>query len=255
MLSRRIKNSHTTHNSNDITKESITMRRILSAVLAVISVLTIASTSFAQDVTTIEHTTTADTLATVSDTEVPSLPSAEQVPVDESESTTFSADSNVPDSVSDDDSIISDAYVAIMYLCVSGIHAPYAFGHTWICIKNTSDETITIGSRNIEPSEMASFGLHHFDGMHYDDEMNDYRGETVSAREYKLTREDLGKAADEITASRWHWYEYLTHNCTNFATSVWNKVTGSHYFAFCFPFVVQIQMAGNGLSKLTIGSR
>lgn len=151
---------------------------------------------------------------------------------------------------SEDESLLSDAAVAIMYLCVSGPHAPYIFGHTWICIKNISDESLKVGNSEIAPGAMSSFGLHHFDGLHYDEEMRDYQGETVNARECRLTRKDLKSAEEEITNSRWHWYEYLTHNCTNFATSVWKKVTGQSFFAFCFPFVVKIQMAGAGLKKL-----
>jgi hypothetical protein len=152
----------------------------------------------------------------------------------------------------DDESLLSDAVVAIMYMCVSGPHAPYIFGHTWICIKNVTEKNLKVGNTEIAPGAMASFGLHHFDGLHYDDEMYDYSGETVNATECKLTRRDLKSAEEEITNSRWHWYEYLTHNCTNFATSVWKKVTGKGFFVFCFPFVVQIQMAKEGLKKINI---
>lgn len=153
------------------------------------------------------------------------------------------------DTAENEDESLKD-FVATMYLCVSGMTGKYWFGHTWICIRNDSDEDIKIGSRVIAPGEMASFGLHHFDGMHYDDEMRDYNNKNVKAEEKKLTRSDLKNAEDEITNSNWHWYEYLTHNCTNFATSVWKKVTGKHYFAFCFPFVVSSQMRNTKSLKI-----
>lgn len=239
------------------------MKRIVSIVLSFASILTIAVPAFAEELPDeaepdrccAEQETTEQFFAE----EYP-LENLSAVQYPETSSTVSSAYSeennsiNNPNRVSEEDSIITDTVVAIMYLCVSGPHAPYFFGHTWICIKNISDEAITVGSRTLEPGEMMSAGLHHDGGMHYDDEIHDYEGDTVQAREYELTRDELRTAEKEITNSRWHWYEYFAHNCTNFATTVWNKVTGQHYFAFCFPFIVQIQMAGNGLERIVMGS-
>ncbi len=233
------------------------MKKIVSVVLSLVSVIALAIPAFAEELSDDPDPDRcyAEQYVTAPISEVPDSTTAlnsEQSASDDSDSLSDDTHENAPDSISEEDSIISDAIVAIMYLCVSGPHAPYYFGHAWICIKNISEETIMIGSHSVAPGEMASFGLQHFDGMHYNDEMNDYRGETVSAREYRLTRNDLDKAEKEITNSRWGWYEYLAHNCTNFATSVWNKVTGQHFFAFCFPFIIQIQMAGTDLKKIDI---
>ena len=242
MLNERVKNSHTTQNSNDITKENIIMRRILSAILAVISVFTVASPVFAQDITAIDYATEADSPAAVFDTEISSLPAAEQAYFDESESATLSADSDVHDSISNDDPTLTDNAVAIIYLCASGPHIPYFTGHAWVCIRNISEDNLTVGDRIITPGEMASFGLHSFNAMLCDEEMDVYAGETVRAREYELTQSDFDSAVREITASKWRWYELFTHNCTNFAISVWNEATGQNLVAFCFPFIVQLQI-------------
>lgn len=153
--------------------------------------------------------------------------------------------------VSGDD---ADEPVAIIYLCVSGPHAHYFFGHTWICIRNISSGTITVDGTDIQPGEMASFGLHHDGGLHINRELNRYRGETVTAKQASLTSSQLSDAEGEITSSRWSWYELFAHNCTNFATSVWAMVTGVNYVAFCFPFIVQMQMALSGTDSLVIGN-
>ena len=204
------------------------MKKFVSIILSIATVLSIAVPSFAEETkTTTEYSNCYRQEITATATDCTDFLSEEAY--------TGSSD-----------------FVAIMYLCVSGPHAPYYFGHTWICIRNISDEVINIGESIINPGMMESFGLHHFDGMHYDREMNNYRGETVKAREFMLTKNDISSAMKEITDSRWHWYEYFTHNCTNFATSVWQETTGQHYFTFCFPFVVQIQMAVSGTKGLSI---
>ncbi len=220
------------------------MKRITALILTLVSVITIATPAFAQDLTANEPETVNYEII---ENEAQAADAAEAV-----ENAPDYEESEEQAVENDDESLLSDAVVAIMYMCVSGPHAPYIFGHTWICIKNVTEKNLKVGNTEIAPGSMASFGLHHFDGMHYDDEMYDYRGETVNATECRLTRKDLKAAEEEITHSRWHWYEYLTHNCTNFATSVWKKVTGKGFFVFCFPFVVQIQMAKEGLKKINI---
>ena len=220
------------------------MKKIISVILVALSFTATALSAYATD------ENTPDAYATQYET-----PDTYESIVDTVNPDTFTADSDTvmtEAAEAGEDSILTDIPVAIMYLCVSGPHSKYVFGHTWICIKNISDEKLTVGSKIIEPGKMSSFGLHHFDGMHYDDEMYDYNGETVKTREKRLTRSELKTAADEITDRNWHWYEYFAHNCTNFATSVWKETTGQHYFAFCFPFIVQIQMAVSGMKSLTI---
>ncbi len=151
-----------------------------------------------------------------------------------------------------DDSSIIDDVVAIMYLCISGPHAPYLFGHAWICVKNPGDEPIDVCGYTLQPGEMMSMGLHSGRGMTFNEEMHDFRGKTVQAKKTELRRSDLSNAESEVKNSRWGHYELFTHNCTNFATSVWRKVTGQGFLAFCFPFIVQLQMLVSGTSSLKI---
>ena len=160
------------------------MKKFTAILLTLITFITIATPAFAQDAA----------LNTPESIQEEAAVNEEQISYTEE-----SPAANVPDSFeseadaakNEDESLLSDAVVAIMYMCVSGPHAPYIFGHTWICIKNVTEKNLKVGNTEIAPGAMASFGLHHFDGLHYDDEMYDYSGETVNATECKLTRRDL----------------------------------------------------------------
>ena len=143
--------------------------------------------------------------------------------------------------------------VAILYHCASGIHMPYIFGHTWLCIENVSGETIYVGSEAIEPGQIISAGLHSAHGMEFNKEMREYRGSFVSALKAEMTAEELKKAESEILSSRWHYLEFFGHNCTNFSCSVWKKVTGQKLTPFVFPFVIKAQFPKDRTVKLYIG--
>jgi len=147
--------------------------------------------------------------------------------------------------------------VARMYLCVGGIRVPYFFGHAWICIENISDEPITIDGVTIQPGETVSTGLRSGSGgskvgKNWNCEMKDYRGCKISAVSTEVTSAQLKTAENEIENSKWSWYELFTHNCTNYATSVWAAVTGKRYFAFCFPFVVRGQFSSSEVVQVNI---
>ena len=240
------------------------MKKFISIIIATATVFSIAVPAFAKEVIIDEYNEPAGVYETYADTaEQPDTVEAadEETPdnIDSEASIPDAADINKFDNGTDTADTDSDFLfdrnpVAILYLCASGIHSHYAFGHTWICIKNISKDDITIGGKVIAPNEMASFGLHHDGGMHCNREIERFSGETVKAKQKKLNRSELLIASNEISNSRWGWYEYFAHNCTNFATTVWNKVTGAHLFAFCFPFVVQIQMAFGGTESLSMNS-
>jgi len=264
------------------------MKRIISIILAVISTVIIAVPAFADEtgsealaerITEAYTEEYADEYTGEGETEEPhseeqtEAPDAEEVQAEyieepeaitEETTATETAEepavrlANEPAAVEmgegeNEDSSVIDDVVAIMYLCISGPHSPYLFGHAWICIENPGDETIDVCGYTLEPGEMMSMGLHSGRGMTFNEEMHDYKGKTVQAKKTELRKSDLANAESEISNSRWGWYELFSHNCTNFATSVWKRVTGQRFAAFCFPFIVQIQMAISGTSSLRIG--
>ncbi len=184
------------------------------------------------------------------DTDIPSSDISD-IPVDN----TDIPENDIPDdNIDNTDNSVTDSekYIAIIYLCESGPHAPYIFGHVWICLKNITDDYLSVGKYIVKPGETVSFGSHHFDGVHLNEEMNRFRGCSVNAIERYITSDILDRVADEISSSRWSWYEYFTHNCTNFASAVWSIVSGRKYFCFCFPFVIGIQMLFENTIKLRI---
>ena len=146
----------------------------------------------------------------------------------------------------------ADETVAVMYLCVSGVHFPYIFGHSWICISNVSNETLTVGNETLAPGEMKSFGLHAGVGMTVNREMSRFSGSTVSALQTPLNRADLEKAGREITDSNWNYYLLFTHNCTHFASAVWAAVTGKKYKTGVFPIVLKNNLPSNELVSVRI---
>ncbi len=239
------------------------MKRFISIILTIVTVFSIAVPAFAKEIIIGEYNEPAAVYETHEDTaEQPDAVTVNDEEIPDSVNDDSASEEADPNEIKNDtdgaetdsDFLFDRSPVAILYLCASGIHSHYAFGHTWICIRNISKDNITVGGKVIAPDEMASFGLHHDGGMHCNREIERYSGETVKAKEKKLTRTELLIAANEISNSRWGWYEYFAHNCTNFATTVWNRVTGSHLFAFCFPFVVQLQMAISGTDTITMKS-
>ena len=142
--------------------------------------------------------------------------------------------------------------VAIMYHCVSGIHSPYVFGHSWICISNVSDKPITVGPEKIEPDSMISVGLHAAKGRVFNREMREFKNCFVTAIQREMTSEDIKKAENEIMKSKWTYYELFGHNCTNFSSAVWKAVTGRKFTPFIFPVAIKNQFKKSETIKIFI---
>ena len=133
---------------------------------------------------------------------------------------------------------------AKMYLCFSHPYDKYIFGHVWIVIENTGTRTLRVADLEIQPGDIGTFGLHHFDGLHINDEKAIFRGRSVKALEVTVSYEQIEEIDTEMCSARWHRYEYFTHNCTNFVSAIWKIATGRGFFVFCFPFIIAIQMSG-----------
>ena len=143
---------------------------------------------------------------------------------------------------------------AVIYLCSSGPNGHYLMGHVWICLKNTGSEPFDFAGCEVAPGKMISAGLHHGGGLFFNREMKHYAGKSVRCEKRELNEEGIARASAEASKSKWGRYELFTHNCSNFAAAVWRAATGENAFAFCFPFVVSIQMMAHGSERLTISS-
>ena len=205
------------------------MKRFVSAILAIVMTLLLFCSVYADNSPELAEQSAA-------------VDSAENIQL----SSEDIADVVSPENIESDASGKDDENVAILYLCAAGPRGRYIWGHAWIMIKNISDEDIVIGENIIPPGTMISAGLHHDGGLKYNRELETFNGCTVSAKEKYMNAKELEICKKEMFSSRWSWYEYFAHNCTNFATSVWLAVTGNFYICFCFPFVVQLQLAASG---------
>ena len=241
------------------------MKKLTALLLAAATAFTLSYPAFAID----EDTVSPDIAVESQVCEIPDAQISEEAPdvmpdsytdeenaVDDTAAEKSAVQDTEPASGDEDSDFIFDKKepVAILYLCVSGPTAHYGFGHTWICIRNISAKDISVGSQIIHPRKMISAGLHHNGGIHFNDELRQYDKKAVTALSKNLTIDGLEKAEKEMLKSTWRWYELFVHNCTNFATSVWLAATGQFFLAFCFPFVVQIQMAFNKTEKLSIAA-
>ena len=148
----------------------------------------------------------------------------------------------------------ADGAVAEIYHCATGMSLSYFFGHTWICIRNVSTETLYIGSVEIKPGRMISAGLHYGPGLDYNREMRQFAGKGVTALKARIGPDGFNAAAAEMQKSEWSRYMVFTHNCTNFSTSVWSAATGQRMSPFIFPFVVKSQMSSRSPVTLYIDS-
>ena len=146
----------------------------------------------------------------------------------------------------------ADEPVAEIYLCFCGIHLPYFFGHTWLCIVNTGNAPITVGEETVEPGGMISVGLHADGGMTYNLEMTQFRGENVTAEKATLTAEALQRTESEILSSNWNYYNVLFHNCAHFSAAVWKAATGENYRPSIFPLLLRAQVPAEKRSRLYI---
>ncbi len=146
-----------------------------------------------------------------------------------------------------------DEPAATIYLCVSGIHPLYFFGHAWICIANTGYRTLTVGEVTLQPGEMMSVGLHSGAGMTYNREMSRFSRSTVKALAQQITSAQLENAEREILSDKWDYYLLFTHNCTHFTSAVWKATTGVSFRTAVFPFVLQSQLPSDRTVQLYIG--
>lgn len=154
-----------------------------------------------------------------------------------------------------------DAKVAALYLCGSHSVDGCFFGHTWIYIENLSDQVLTVGKKTLAPGKGMSVGLHSKrigggdrGGVYYDSESSVLAGKDAKQaatlkKEARITLGQLENVTREILSGKWDSYEMFTHNCTNFASAIWDAATGDHTFGFCFPFVLMLQMLLRGATR------
>ncbi len=133
--------------------------------------------------------------------------------------------------------------VAMMYACVKFT----IFGHVWIYIENTSDETIKVGALDVAPGEGASagtFGISRAEGsgLYYNVEAYRAKGK-VLGMSTPLTGSQLSTVNEKITnRNKWNFFG----NCVAFTAVVWNSVSKNKIVPLVFPLFTLIHIAFYG---------
>lgn len=145
--------------------------------------------------------------------------------------------------------------VAIMYLCSDIDLFPFV-GHCWIYVENLSDSPITVGLYEVPEGQGVSVGSFSFSvmdgwGLYYNLEgWRENRDDTVKRARYvstELDAEKLEKLTDSLTSYPNYWGPVA--NCSTFAFSIWNSVTGDFYFSLLIPAIAHLELIIGGAKK------
>ncbi|MCQ2481124.1 MAG: hypothetical protein MJ121_03295 [Clostridia bacterium] len=129
------------------------------------------------------------------------------------------------DDTAEDDSVVSAAKVANMYILYSVANP--SCPHMWIYIENTSNKTLMVGHYKLPAGEAVSIGnwkdRGNGGGVHYNLERYWVKDETYSRTIYlktTLTELEVSSISACIdTHDTWSW----VHNCAWLATAIWNR--------------------------------
>ena len=208
------------------------MKRAISIILAALLIFGVSVSAFAEN------------------TDIPEIPTNEETtnePTTEEESTQPSTDAEeetTEPEISDD----PDEKVATLSIC-SCMSTPVVAGHTYIYVQNLSDEPIEVGLYEVPVGQGVSVGtlsisVHDGWGIYYNIET--YREPReghipqIWSKTIELDKADLEKLDKKLDKFVNYWGPFF--NCSFFAFSVWNNVSGD----FLIPLVIP------GLSHLIV---
>lgn len=208
------------------------MKKILSVLLAVICVFSLAMTAFAEDTAAQPETAVTD---------------------ENTETAEDAADPEEPEEPVEPEEVFD----VTMYICAT---ANSLTGHVWLYFVNNSNVTVKIGYADLEPGMGMSVGS--LRNSRKDGGGTYYNGEAaMAARDGKLeslknhthslkmslTKEQLEKVNEKIKSK--NVYEMIFCNCGVFATSVWNSVSNKKVVHIVLPIFTILNMKILGAKK------
>lgn len=132
--------------------------------------------------------------------------------------------------------------VAELYVC-SSMSIPVIAGHTYIYVKNLTDEPLQVGLYEVPVGEGVSIGTLSISvsdgwGIYYNleahrENRDDHLSDVWSKSVY-LDRDDLADLNERLDGYLNHWDIFF--NCAYFAYSMWNGTTGD----FVMPFIIPL---------------
>ncbi len=152
----------------------------------------------------------------------------------------------------------SDETVATVSLC-SNIYVWPISGHTWIYVHNNSDEPIQVGHYTVQPDQGMSVGAFSFSvndgwGLYYN--MESYK-ENEKNRAHNVRSISEGINAEELktlnqTLINYPNYWGFVNNCATFSFTIWNSISGDHYFSLLIPAISDFMILCGGGKKGTL---
>ncbi len=160
------------------------------------------------------------------------------------------------------DTAAGDSSEAVAELSVcSSMSIPVIAGHTYIYVKNLTDEPLRVGLYDVPVGEGVSIGSLSVSvsdgwGIYYnleahrenrDDHLSDIWSKTV-----KITQSELDKLNGKLNGYLNHWDVFF--NCAYFAYSMWNGTTGDFVMPFVIPLFSHwaLQLSGGEKGKLEL---
>ena len=208
------------------------MKKAISIILAALLIFGVSVSAFAENTDMPEIPTNEETTNESTTEEESTQPST-----DAEEETT---EPEIPDD--------PDEKVATLSIC-SCMSTPVVAGHTYIYVENLSDEPIEVGLYEVPVGQGVSLGTLSFSvydgwGIYYN--LETYREPReghipqIWSKTMELDKSDLEKLDKKLDNFVNYWG--LFFNCSFFAFSVWNNISGD----FLIPLVIP------GLSHLVV---
>lgn len=146
----------------------------------------------------------------------------------------------------------TDEAVATISLC-SNIYVWPISGHTWIYVHNNSDEPIQVGHYEVPVGQGVSVGAFSFSvddgwGLYYNIEAYKENGknrmDSVCSISEDLDAEELATLSEKLKNYPNYWG--FVANCATFSFSMWNSVTGDHFFSLLIPAISELMIIIGG---------
>lgn len=145
--------------------------------------------------------------------------------------------------------------VATVSVC-SCIYVWPISGHTWIYVHNYSGEPIQVGLYEVPAGQGVSVGSFSFSvrdgwGLYYNLEAYRENRDDNSANHWTITKELNADELEILSSSLKDYPNYwgFAANCATFAFSIWNSVTGDHFFSLLIPAISQFMVRVGGGEK------
>lgn len=146
----------------------------------------------------------------------------------------------------------NDEIIARLYVC-SSMSVPVLVGHVYLYVENLSDEPITVGLYEVPAGQGVSVGTMCFSvsdggGIYYNVEAyrinKSDKNDSVLCKSKDLTKTELERLSQKLSGALNHWD--IVFNCSYFAYTIWNDMTGDFVVPLIIPILSHAALAVSG---------